>query len=90
VLHARVRKCGWSSSNTASLSACEQYLTQVYGERNRITTGNSKQKRNVKFIAHHKVKSKKVPAEHGKKYGILQFQEFFPSSFVELQSQTLR
>lgn len=29
-LYARVRKCGRSSSNTSSLSACEQCLTQVY------------------------------------------------------------
>lgn len=29
-LYERVRKCGWSSSNTASPSACEQCLTHVY------------------------------------------------------------
>lgn len=39
-LYARVRKCGLSSSNTTSLSACEQCLTQVF---------QSKQKRKQKI-----------------------------------------
>ena len=35
----------------------------------------------LKLNAIAKKKPKKIPAEHEKKYGILRFQEFFPSSF---------
>jgi hypothetical protein len=76
VLHARVIKCGWSSSNTASLSACEQYLTQVYGKRNRITTGNSKEKSNVKLNAQCKVKAKRYLQNTRRNMGSCNFRNF--------------
>lgn len=44
VLHAKLRKCGLSSSNTASLSVWEQYLTQVWFKRNRV---NDDQRKNT-------------------------------------------
>ena len=58
----RVSRCGWSSSNTVSFSACEQYLTQVFRKKNKYEKNQKQAKKGKRKCA----KNRKQTSEEAK------------------------